>query len=172
MSHFLLCTTFYFLQWYAIGCLFAILSLYNSRLFNLFTAPFFVYIVYLSVYLFTYGVTLYLFTAPTYICSSGAPGYFPDKNNCAYFFLCVGQVYFRMKCPDNLYFNSATTKCDFPYNVNCLATNKITTTISSSTPGVTLGKFSHSFNSSSQICILFFIKLRLTQFYVHESFNW
>ena len=82
---------------------------------------------------------LYLYIAPRFTCPSGVQqGLFPDTSDCAYFYVCAGQAAFRMKCPDSLYFNSATNNCDFPYNVNCpVTTSTITTTTTTSPPTTT-----------------------------------
>ena len=74
---------------------------------------------------------------PIFTCPSGVQqGLLPDTTDCAYFYICAGQVAFRMKCPDSLFFNSATNNCDFPYNVNC----PTTVTAAVTTSSVTLGR--------------------------------
>ena len=82
----------------------------------------------------------YTFTVPSFTCPSGIQqGLFPDTTNCAYFYICAGQTAYRVKCPDDLFFNTATNYCDFPYNVNCQATPAITSTVVT-TRGVTVGR--------------------------------
>ena len=71
-----------------------------------------------------------IFTAPLFSCPSGVEqGLYSDSTDCSYFYVCAGQIYFRMKCPDSLYFNNITKQCDFSYNINCsFVTTRITGT--------------------------------------------
>ena len=99
-------------------------------------------VLYIKCYIDQLVYLISIIIVPRFTCPSGIQqGIFPDTIACAYFYICAGQVAFRMKCPDSLYFNSATNYCDFPYNVNC----HVPVTPAVTTRAVTLGMFNYSF---------------------------
>ena len=55
-----------------------------------------------------------------FVCPSGnVHGFFPDITNCSAFYECVNDVAYHRPCEADLFFNPATSVCDFPENVNC-----------------------------------------------------
>ena len=46
-------------------------------------------------------------------------GPFPDQTNCNFYFLCSGNVAYRLACPAGLQYNVAANRCDFPYIAQC-----------------------------------------------------
>lgn len=52
-------------------------------------------------------------------CSTGRQ-FFGCKDSCEEYFVCMGNVAYRMKCPQGYYWNDETVQCDLPELSRCL----------------------------------------------------
>lgn len=53
------------------------------------------------------------------IDNPAVPEFWPDRNNCSKFYVCLGGKRIPQQCSSLLHFNTKTNQCDFPENANC-----------------------------------------------------